>query len=130
MICHLPCVEAHAHAAVLAEAHIGNLAAAPPQHPALPHLDPSSRNRGGAEALVAVRGKHGRENTGGRRRTCERACDAPEPFGIDVSTALLARLRVELPAAPIRQARMPVLPDQSGNPTDVSAYAYTASLCW
>ncbi|SLM23910.1 hypothetical protein SAMN04488690_1617 [Stenotrophomonas indicatrix] len=80
---HLPRIEVHTHPALLRRRNLGDLSATPPQHPYVPQLDPARGWRCGAETLIAVHGKHGREHTTERRRFCERHGAPPEQFDLE-----------------------------------------------
>ena len=107
----------------------GRLTSVVPERPALAGLDPARGNRGGAKAVGVL---HGRKNTAGRRRSCERGGDLPESFGLSAGAALLRRLRVERPtgpdpASPACPARLTcTIGQQRGAASDVP---YAASRC-
>jgi hypothetical protein len=89
---HLPGIELHTHPTVLGWGNLVDLPTAPPQHPVVTQLDPGSGNGGGAEALVAVHGKHARKDTTGRRRSCERGGDLAESLGEGIVKPCIAYL--------------------------------------
>lgn len=59
-------------AALASWGNAGHLAPVPPKAPTITHLDPARWDGSGAEALAAVRGKHGWKDTGGGRNGCDK----------------------------------------------------------
>lgn len=68
---HLQSVQMEAEAIVASRGNAGHLTPVPPQRPALTHLHPPERNRGGTGALVAGRGKQGEQSMFDGRKACD-----------------------------------------------------------